>query len=195
MTIRSPRITSAALALLLAGAAGTASADPSRWTVAGGIGLGSDYNTLIQGRANHNVEVAGWRPEEKREVAFTWILNGSEGGDAMPPLVREYRVKVFDSPLYFEGVADGEGKLHEVFFRQKGTIDVDAAIAKTIERFGPPDNRSGGNMQWGNCSTGACADVDIAPSRMEVRIQDMSAKERWNRTYQDRKTGSRELAF
>ena len=74
MTIRSPRITSAALALLLAGAAGTASADPSRWTVAGGIGLGSDYNTLIQGRANHNVEVAGWRPEEKRSRKVSGAL-------------------------------------------------------------------------------------------------------------------------
>jgi hypothetical protein len=191
-----PRLLSLTVACLGLGASPlTGAADASRWSVAGGIGLGSDYRALIEGRANHNIEVSGWRPDEKREVGFTWILAGSEGGDAMPPLVREYRIKVFDGPVYLEGEADGEGKLHVVFFRQKGNIDVDAAIAKTIERFGEPDTRSGGSMQWGSCATGPCADVDITPARMEVRLQDASAQERWNRTYQDRKTGSRELAF
>lgn len=183
----------ACLALAQLGAVAHAGSD--QWKVANDIGLGSDYRALFEGRSQYNVEVAGYRPDEKREVAFTWILNGSEGGDAMPPLVREYRVKVFDGPVYLEGEADGEGKLYVVFFRQKGNIDVEAATAKVIERFGVPDQRSGNAMSWGSCSTGPCADVDITPARMEVRLQDMSAKDAWNRTYQGNKTGNRDLAF
>lgn len=193
-TLRRPLAGAAAL-LALAAATQATAADPQRWSVAGGIGLGSDYQALFDGKSSYNVEVSGYRPDEKREVGFTWILNGDKGNDAMPPLVREYRIKVFDGPVYLEGEADGEGKLYVVVFRQKGDIPVDAAIAKTIERFGPPDSRNGGAMSWGNCDSGPCADVDIKPARMEVRLQDMSAQERWNRTYQGKKTGNRDLAF
>lgn len=195
MSASSPRPILFALAFAMTASANVAHADASRWHVAGGIGLGSDFHALYEGKLHYNVEVSGYRPGERREVGFTWILDGVEGGDAMPPLVREYRIKVFDGPVYLEGEADGEGKLYVVVFRQKGNIDVEAATSRTLERFGPPDHRNGGAMSWGDCDRGPCADVDIKPARMEVRLQDASAKSAWNRAYQGRKSGGRDLAF
>lgn len=174
--------------------ANTPPADANAWTVAGGIGLGMPYTKLFEGKSQYNVEATGYDPATQRRLALTTVLQGQEM-DPPPPLVREYMIKVFDGPVTLEGEATGEGALYVVVFRQKGTIDVDSAIAQVIGRFGPPRTRSGGAMQWGDCVSGACADADITPHRIEVRIQDDSMKQAWLAQYETRRSGGRGLAF
>lgn len=192
-TPRHGRLLLAAAAITLPAIA-AAQADASRWTVAGGIGLGSPYEQLFEGKPRYNVEASGYDPEGQRRLAMTTVLQG-QPMDPPPPLVREYLIKVFDGPVTLEGEATGEGKLYVIVLRQKGAIDADAAIAQVIERFGPPRTRSGGAMQWGDCVTGPCADADITPHRMQVRIQDDSMKQAWLTQYEAKRTGERALAF
>ena len=80
MSASSPRPILFALAFAMTASANVAHADASRWHVAGGIGLGSDFHALYEGKLHYNVEVSGYRPGERREVGFTWILDGVEGG-------------------------------------------------------------------------------------------------------------------
>ena len=67
--------------------------------------------------------------------------------------------------------------------------------AQVIARFGPPRTRAGGALAWGDCVAGPCADADITPHRMEVRLQDDTRKQRWLRDYESRRSGGRALAF
>lgn len=169
-------------------------AAPDAWTVAGGIGLGAPYTRLFEGKARYNVEATGFDPANNRRLAVTTVLQG-QAMDPPPPLVREYMVKVFDGPVTLEGEATGNGELYVIVLRQQGSIDAEAAIAQVIARFGPPRTRAGGALAWGDCVAGPCADADITPHRMEVRLQDDTRKQRWLRDYESRRSGGRALAF
>ena len=105
---------------------------------------------LHRGRLFH-LEAWGYSKETKRE--HNHLLDDPASDQGAPDIVKNYRASIKEPGIAISLEALGDGRIYQIQFEQKESLDPDQVTEALVERYGKPTQHQGNYLSWG-CDRG-----------------------------------------